>query len=178
MRPLLQWGLILCAGRHSGRHFDKRQTLRPSCDGLRDAVHEAVRNLVSCNVARSTWPCFFTGWKPVPQNSVQFPVHRLSPIPPFPCPADSPKYPNSDVGESRIRIWAWRKSQFQRIRRVLRLTSKIMIDRIPWSYWAVSTPQKDGSVHGDNEVFSTRSKRSKCSSTGRRWVGLSSRLRN
>jgi len=33
---------------------------------------EAVRNLVSCNVARSTWPCFFTGWKPVPQNSVQF----------------------------------------------------------------------------------------------------------
>jgi len=34
--------------------------------------NEAVRNLVSCNVARSTWPCFFTGWKPVPQNSVQF----------------------------------------------------------------------------------------------------------
>jgi len=30
-----------------------------------------VRIFVSRGVARSSWPCFFMGWKPMPQNSVQ-----------------------------------------------------------------------------------------------------------
>jgi hypothetical protein len=30
-----------------------------------------VRNSVSNDVARPSWPWFFTGWKPVPQNSAQ-----------------------------------------------------------------------------------------------------------
>ena len=40
-------------------------------EGVVGGLCGTVRNFVSSDVARPSWPWFFTGWKPVPQNSAQ-----------------------------------------------------------------------------------------------------------
>ena len=59
-----------CGGAHMLRELI--HIFQHLCHCLEQAVPGGtVRNIVSNDVARPSWPWFFTGWKPVPQNPAQ-----------------------------------------------------------------------------------------------------------